>query len=123
VDKFRGLIPGCRHMVNKKTKRARGQQLGKATAEKVFGWKNVHRYKGELRGKKQDKAGRWRKARVPDYVNDQRLAYTIDERMKQLGRLEPYLKQLARITKAKNLPIDWATPEQRSRAALKALGE
>jgi len=110
-------------MFNKKAKRAAGQQFGKATAEKVFGWKNVHRYKDELIGKKQDKAGRWRKARVPDYVNDQRLAYAIDERMKQLGRLEQYLKQLTRITKAKNLPIDWATPEQRSRAALKALGE
>jgi len=78
-------------MFNKKAKRAAGQQLGKATAEKVFGWKNVHRYKDELIGKKQDKAGRWRKARVPDYVNDQRLAYAIDERMKQLGRLEQYL--------------------------------
>jgi hypothetical protein len=41
--------------------------------------------------------------------------------MRQLGRWERYLKELTKITKAKNLPFDWATPEQRSRAALKAL--
>ena len=35
-----------------------GEQLTKATAEKVFGWKNVHKYGGNLIGKKQDKAGR-----------------------------------------------------------------
>jgi hypothetical protein len=29
-------------------------------AEKVFGWKNVHQHDGEIIGKKQDKAGRWR---------------------------------------------------------------
>ncbi len=95
--------------------------LAKMTAEKVFGWKNVRKYNGELVGKKQDKAGRWRKARVPDYVNDQRQAYAIDNRMKQLGRSERYLKELSRITKAKKLPSEWATPEQRSRAALKTL--
>jgi len=60
---------------------------------------------------------------VPNYVNDQRQAYAIDNRMKQLGRSERYLKELSRITKAKNLPSEWATPEQRSQAALKALGK
>jgi hypothetical protein len=35
------------------------------TAEKVFGWKNVHKHEGALVGKKQDKAGRWRLAKVP----------------------------------------------------------
>jgi hypothetical protein len=39
-----------------------------------------------------------------------------------LGRLERYDKELSKITKAKNLPPEWATPGQRSRAALKALG-
>jgi hypothetical protein len=43
--------------------------------------------------------------------------------MKELGRLERYDKELSKITKAKNLPPEWATPEQRSRAALKALGK
>ena len=40
-------------MANKRTaKRAiNGEQLTKATAEKVFGWKNVHKHNGELTGK------------------------------------------------------------------------
>ncbi len=56
-------------MANKRTaKRAiNGEQLTKATAEKVFGWKNVHKHNGELTGKKQDRAGRWGKAKVPDF--------------------------------------------------------
>jgi hypothetical protein len=31
-------------------------------------------------------------ARVSDYANDQRQAYAIDERMRQLGRSERYIK-------------------------------
>jgi hypothetical protein len=100
-----------------------GPQLVIATAEKVFGWKNVHNHDGELIAKKQDKLGRWRIAKVPDYANDPIQAYAIDERMKQLGRSAQYIKELSRVTKAKNLPSEWATPEQRSRAALKALGK
>jgi hypothetical protein len=34
--------------------------LNVSTAEKVFGWKNVHKHNGDLVGKKQDKLGRWR---------------------------------------------------------------
>jgi len=30
-------------------------QLDALTAEKVFGWKNVHKHEGSLVGKKQDK--------------------------------------------------------------------
>jgi hypothetical protein len=41
--------------------------------------------------------------------------------MKQLGYTARYHKELARITRAKNLPSEWATPEQRSRAALKII--
>lgn len=109
-------------MVKKISKRnRRGEQLTKAVAEKVFGWKSVRKHEGALLGKKQDKAGRWRKATVPDYANDQRRAYAIDERMKQLGQSELYLKELSSITKTKQLPVEWATPEQRSRAALQAL--
>src|SRR5690242_21277376 len=103
-----------------KTDRQRNEQLTKATAEKVLGWKAVHKHNGELIGKKQDKAGRWRKARVPDYANDQHQAYAIDERMRQLGRSERYIKELAKIS---NLPPEWATAEQRSRAALRAMGK
>jgi len=95
-----------------------GDKLTKATAEQVFGWKNVRKHDGELIGKKQDRAGRWRKAKVPDYAGDQRNAYTIDDRVKQLGSSERYMKELSRITKANNLPPEWATPEQRCRAAL-----
>ena len=89
-----------------------GDKLTKATAEQVFGWKNVRKHDGELIGKKQDRAGRWRKAKVPDYAGDQRNAYTIDDRVKQLGSSERYMKELSRITKANNLPPEWATPEQ-----------
>jgi hypothetical protein len=35
------------------------------TAEKVFGWQKVHKHQGSLVGRKQDKAGRWRLAKVP----------------------------------------------------------
>ena len=45
--------------------------------------------------------------------------YAIDARMKKLGRGELYAKELARLTKAESLPAGWATPEQRSRAALR----
>src|SRR5437879_4745780 len=95
---LRVLRFGCPPVANKKTKRVLiGEHLAEATAEKVFGWKNVRKYNGELVGKKQDKAGRWRKARVPDYANDQRQPYAIDNRMKQLGRSERYLQELSGI--------------------------
>ena len=98
-----------------------GSELTAATAEIVFGWKNVHKHNGEPIGKKRDKLGRWRSAKVPAYSTDPTAAFAIDERMKAAGRWESYVKELARITKEKNLPSDWATPEQRSRAAIKAL--
>jgi hypothetical protein len=41
-----------------------GPQQDALTTEKIFGWKNVHKHDGELIGKKQDKAGRWRSAKV-----------------------------------------------------------
>jgi len=98
-----------------------GFKLTATTAEKVFGWRNVHKHDGELMGKKQDKLGRWRLAKVPDYAADPTQAHAIDERMKQLGRGALYDKELARITKAAGLPTGWATPEQRSRAAVKVV--
>ena len=99
----------------------RGPELTATIAETVFDWKNVHEHNGELIGKKQDKLGRWRTAKVPDYANDPTQAYAIDERMKQLSRWGQYMKELSRLTKTKSLPREWATPEQRSRAAIKVL--
>ena len=99
----------------------RGPELTAATAEKVFGWKDVHQHNGELVGKKQDKAGRWRSAKVPDYASDPVHGYAIDQRMKQIGSWERYIEELTRITKATNLPREWATPEQRSSAAVNVL--
>src|SRR5689334_19360438 len=98
------------------------EQLTKAVAEKVFGWKSVRKYLGELIGRKQDKAGAWRKAKVPNYAGDQRFAYAIDERMKALKIWDRYSKELTKITAANNLPPEWARPEQRCQAALKVMG-
>jgi hypothetical protein len=44
-----------------------GPKLDALTAEKVFGWKNVHKHEAALVSKKQDKAGHWRLAKVPYY--------------------------------------------------------
>jgi hypothetical protein len=97
-----------------------GPELDTLTAENVF-WKYVHKHDGALVGKKQDKAGRWRSANVPSYSTNPVDAYSIDERMKQLGRSEKYLRELSRLTRANRIPADWATPEQRAKAALKTL--
>jgi hypothetical protein len=43
--------------------------------------------------------------------------------MKQLGRAEQYAKELSRIATAKKIPVDWASPDQRCRAAIKAVGQ
>jgi hypothetical protein len=102
-----------------------GPKLDALTAEKVFGWKNVHQHNdrgGGLYGKRQDKAGHWRLAKVPNYSTNPLHAYSIDERMKQLDRLDRYQKELSKVTRAKYLPSDWASPDQRCRAAIKAVG-
>jgi hypothetical protein len=67
-----------------------GPKLDALTAEKVFGWQKVHKHQGALVGRKQDKAGRWRRAKVPNYSTNPLHASSIDERMKQLGRLDRY---------------------------------
>ena len=99
-----------------------GPGLDELTAAKVFGWKDVHKRQGALVGKKPDKAGHWRLAKVPYYSTNPVHAYPIEERMKQLGRLDQYLRELFKITRAKNIPSQWATPDQRCRAAIKAMG-
>jgi hypothetical protein len=100
-----------------------GPKLDALTAEKVFGWKNVHKHEGFLVGKKQDKAGRWRLAKVPYYSTNPVHGYSIEERMKELGGLDQYQKELSRITRAKNIPSEWVSPDQRCRAAIKAVGQ
>jgi hypothetical protein len=100
-----------------------GPKLDALTAERVFGWKNVHKHEGALVGKKQDKAGRWRLAKVPYYSTNSLHALSVEDRMKQLGRLDRYQKELAKITRSKNIPSDWASPDQRCRAAIKAMGQ
>jgi hypothetical protein len=100
-----------------------GTKLDALTAEKVFGWKDVHKHEGTLVGKKQDKAGRWRLAKVPYYSTNPVHAYLIEGWLKQLGRLDRYLRQLFRITHANNIPSDWASPEQRCWAAIRAMGQ
>jgi hypothetical protein len=94
-----------------------GPMLDALTAEKVFGWKNVHKHEGSLVGKKQDKAGHWRLAKVPYYSTNPVHALSVDDRMKQLGRLDRYQKELAKISRSK-----WASPDQRCRAAIKSVG-
>jgi hypothetical protein len=103
-----------------------GPKLDALTAEKVFGWKNVHKHTdrgGALYGKRQDKAGHWRLAKVPPYSTNPLHSYSVENRMKQLGRLDRYQKELAKITHAEDIPSDWASPEQRCRAAIKAVGQ
>jgi hypothetical protein len=100
-----------------------GPKLDALTAERVFGWKNVHKHEGSLVGKKQDKAGHWRLAKVPYYSTNPIHAYSIEDRMKQLGRLDQYLRELFRMTRSKNIPAEWASPDQRCRAAIKAVGQ
>jgi hypothetical protein len=102
-------------------KRLRDLDLSAAVAEKVFGWKDVRKVAGGLVGKKQDKLGRWRSAKVPDYARDAGQGYAIDQRMKQLSKATQYAKELTRVAKTKNLPPDWATAELRARAALQAM--
>ena len=98
-----------------------GPKLDAVTAQRVFDWKNVREHDGALVGKKQDKAGHWRSAKVPHYSTDPVNAYAIDERMKQLGRSEQYAKELSRIATAKKVPVGWASPDQPRRAAIKAV--
>src|SRR4030095_1928376 len=100
-----------------------GPQLDALTAEKVFGWENGPKDVGMLVGKKQDKAGGWRLAKVPYYSTNPVHAYPIEERMKQLGRLDQFQKELSKITRSKHISSDWASPDQRCRAAIKAMGQ
>ena len=95
--------------------------LNAMVAEIIFGWKDIKKIDGKLVGKKQDKLGRFRSARVPDYVGDMRQAGSIEAQMGRLGKDKQYSRQLAKIAEKKHLPPDWATPELRARAALEVV--
>jgi hypothetical protein len=56
-----------------------GPKLDALTAEKVFGWQKVHKHQGVLVGRKQDKAGRWRRAKVPNYSTNPLHSYSVEE--------------------------------------------
>jgi hypothetical protein len=98
-----------------------GPELDSLVAEKVMGWKELERQGNRSWGKKRDKAGRWRRAAVPDYSAEPALAYEIEHRMREIGLWNAYMKELASITHGKQLPVDWATPEDRCRAGLNAV--
>jgi hypothetical protein len=105
-----------------------GRELDALVAQNVMGWKSVHRLdigkggkRDQYRGKKPDKLGRWRSADVRHYSTNPADAYLIAPRMRELGLWERYVKELSKMTRAKGLPVDWATPDQSCRAALKAV--
>ena len=97
---------------------SKSDSLNAEISEAVFGWESVHSHEGQLIGKKPDKLGRMRMAKVPDYSGDPKHANEIEERIKQLGKEALYTKALARLSQKEKLPVEWATPEQRVRAAL-----
>ena len=98
-----------------------GPALDALVAERVMGWKDVQRQENRTWAKKKDEAGRWRRVAVPDFSGEPTMAYAIDDRMKELGLAEKYSKELGKMTHAKNVPMEWATPYQRCRAALKTI--
>ena len=96
-------------------------ELNAEIAKRVMGWKNVYRLDySNYTGKKQDKLGHWRTAKVPDYSA---LEFTplVEERIKQLGLLEQYTRTLTKIAESEGLPVEWATSKQRCQAALKTM--
>jgi hypothetical protein len=101
-----------------------GPALDALVAEAVMGWKDVRRESGGTgyRGRKPDKLGRFRSARVPPYSTEPREAAALGPRLDALGRGGRFSKELARSAHAKGLPAEWAQPVELCRAALKAVG-
>jgi hypothetical protein len=98
-----------------------GAELNALVAERVMGWKDLERQSDRYWGRKQDKAGRWRRAAVHDYCHETTDSYAVEERMKELGLFAEYERELGKITRTRNLPLSWAAPDQRCRAALKVM--
>src|SRR4029453_1417797 len=66
-----------------------GPKLDALTAEKVFGWRNIHKRDGALVGKSQGNAGHLRRAKVPNYAGNPLHVYAIeDARIRYLGSNE-----------------------------------
>lgn len=108
--------------------RQSGSRTGRVGRSKRHGVESVQRLdigkggkRDQYRAKKPGKLGRWRSADVRYYSTNPADAYLIGPRMKELGLWERYAKELLNLTRAKGLPVDWATPDQSCRAALKAL--
>lgn len=101
-----------------------GPELDALVAEAVMGWKDVRRESGGAgyRGKKPDKLGRFRNARVPPYSTEPREAAAIHPRLETLGRAGKFSKELQKSAHAKGVPAEWAPPDELCRAALKAMG-
>lgn len=93
-------------------------------AEAVMGWKDVRRESGGAgyRGKRPDKLGRFRNARVPPYSTEPREAAALAPRLEQLGKLPQFRRELERSAHAAGVPAEWAPPDQLCGAALKTLG-
>ena len=72
-------------------------------------------------GRKRDRAGRWRLAEVRRYSTDSFESAAVEARTKELGILPKYLNELKKIAHADGIPADWASPEQRCRAAIKSV--
>ena len=98
-----------------------GPELDALVAERVMGWKELKRQSDRYWGRKKDKAGRWRRAAVDEYSHEPAMSDLVEERMRELGLLKQYEKELAKITLASKLPAGWASPDQRCRAALKTV--
>jgi hypothetical protein len=101
-----------------------GPELDALVAEAVMGWKDVRRESGGAgyRGRKPDKLGRFRDARVPPYSTEPREAAAIAARLEALGRAGKFSKELQKSSHVKGVPAEWAPPAELCRAALKAVG-
>jgi hypothetical protein len=101
-----------------------GADLDALVAEAVMGWKNVRRENGGAGyvGKRPDKLGRFRAARVPPYSTEPREAAALGARLEQLGLSTKFSAELAKSAHAEGMPAEWAPPEQLCRAALKTVG-
>jgi len=117
------LMPRLAKKFSGRTERkiSAGTNLDALVAREVFGWENVRLREAALYGKRADKLGRLRTAKVPNYSTNPVDAYAIEPRMKQLGLLNGYNKELSKMTHTNSIPTEWATPEQRCRAAIKTV--
>ena len=87
-----------------------------------MGWKAVEREgQSEAWGKKQNKAGRWRKTKVPNYSGDPNAVTDVKVRLKELRLFEQYEKELEKLAGRAAIPEPWASAAQKSQAALKVV--